>query len=158
MTENAPLNFCNQEAFQNGDLDFDGASYVPDWPNGSKNFPTSFRYAGPFTNGRTYPNIQFETDVAASEALCNVATGTDCTAPPLSAHFYPFWTLTNKQTIASSPQTGCVWNFGNINPTVTTNDFGKDAQYGTPDIARFGGTLTSAVMANPEFTKNCGAS
>jgi hypothetical protein len=158
MTESAPLNFCNQAAFQNGDLDFDGTSYVPDWPNGSKNFPTSFRYAGPFTNGRTYPNIQFETDVAASEALCNVATGTDCTAPPLSAQFYPFWTLTNKQTIASSPQPGCVWNFGNINPTVTTNDLGKDAQYGTPDIARFGGTLTSAVMANPEFTKNCGAS
>jgi len=37
------------------------------------------------------------------------------------------------------------------------NDFGQAAEYGTPDVARFGGTLTSAVMANPEFAKNCGA-
>jgi hypothetical protein len=151
-TESARLNFCYQGAFQNGDLDFDGTGYVPDWPDGSKNFPTSIQYVGPFTNGHTYPKIQFETDVAASEALCDTATGSQCTAPPLGAQFYPFWTLTNKQSSSGA----CVWNFGNVNPGVTTNDFGKDAEYGTPDVARFGGTLTSAVMPNAQSAKNCG--
>ncbi len=151
-TESARLNFCYQGAFQNGDLDFDGTGYVPDWPDGSKNFPTSIQYVGPFTNGHTYTKIQFETDVAASEALCDTATGSQCTAPPLGAQFYPFWTLTNKQSSSGA----CVWNFGNVNPGVTTNDFGKDAEYGTPDVARFGGTLTSAVMPNAQSAKNCG--
>jgi hypothetical protein len=157
VTESSRLNFCFQDAFQNGDLDYDGTGYVPDWPNGSPNFPTSIRYVGPFTNGHTYPDIQFETDAPGSESLCDVTTGTDCTAPPLGSQFYPFWTLTNQQSLGGRPGGACVWNFGNVNPGVTTNDFGKDAQYGTPDVARYGGTLISAVMANPEFAKNCGA-
>jgi hypothetical protein len=157
VTESSRLNFCFQDAFQNGDLDYDGTGYVADWPNGSPNLPTSMRYIGPFTNGHTYPNIQFETDAPGSESLCDVTTGTDCTAPPLGSEFYPFWTLTNQQSLGGHGGGACVWNFGNVNPGVTTNDFGKDAQYGTPDVARYGGTLTSAVMANPEFTKNCGA-
>jgi len=152
-TESSELNFCYQDAFQNGDLDFDGTGYVPDWPNGSRNFPTSIQYAGPFTRGHPYPDIQFETDIAASEALCDTATGAGCTAPPISAQFYPFWSLTNKQSRSGA----CVWNFGNVNPGVTTNDFGMDAEYGTPDVARFGGTLTSAVMPNAAFARNCGA-
>jgi hypothetical protein len=150
--ENSPVAFCIQNAFENGDLDFEGNSYIPDWPNGSKNFPTSFRYTGPFTNGHRYPSIQFETDAAASESLCNVATGVRCTAPPIGAKFYPYWTLTKKN---AKPGV-CVWNFGSNIAGVTTNDFGKAAQYGKPDVARFGGTLTSKVMPNPEFLKNCG--
>jgi len=150
--ENAPLNFCFQTAFQNGDLDFDGTGYVPDWPNGSRNFPTSIQYTGPLTRGHSYPDIQFETDVAGSEALCDVATGTDCTAPPLGAAFYPFWSLTNH-----SPSGTCVWNFGNDIANVTTNDFGKDAQYGAPNVARYAGTIISPVTANPALAANCAA-
>jgi len=58
-TESAQLNFCYQDAFQNGDLDFDGTGYVPDWPNGSTNFPTSIQYTGPFSRGHPYPHLQF---------------------------------------------------------------------------------------------------
>jgi len=47
-----------------------------------------------------------------------------------------------------------VWNFGNDQPR-TVADFGKDAQYGTPDLARFGGTNTSPVLPNPEFAGSC---
>jgi hypothetical protein len=133
---------CFQTAFQNGDLDFDGTGYRPDWPDGSANHPTSIAYTGPLTRGHTYPNIQFETNVAASEALCDTATGDGCTAPPQGAAFYPFWTLANQQSV-------CVWNFGNVIAGATTNDFGKTAEYGVPDVARFAGTLTSPVMANP---------
>jgi hypothetical protein len=151
-TENSPIAFCLQNAFENGDLDFEGNSYILDWPNGSSNFPTSFRYIGPFTNGHTYPSIQFETDAAASEALCHVGTGVGCTAPPISAKFYPYWTLTSK----GRAQGQCVWNFGADIAGVTTNDFGKAAEYGTPDVARFGGTLTSPVKPNPALSKTCG--
>jgi hypothetical protein len=152
-----PVAGCLDNAFQNGDLDFEGTSYQADWPNGSPNFPTTFRYIGPFTNGGGYPSVQFETDVAGTENLCNVTTGTGCTAPPTGAAFYPFWSMNNTQTVGSlSPTPGaCVWNFGNDIAGVTTQDFGRDAQYGTDDIARFGTTLTSPVTANPEFATGC---
>lgn len=145
-----PVAGCQQDYTQNGDLDFDGNSYLADWPNGSSNHPTSFAYSGPVSNGVPYPSIQFETDVAGSEADCNVSTGVGCTAPPAGAAFYPFWSL------ASSHAMGCVWNFGNSNPATTVNAFGGAAEYGSPDTARYGGTLTSPVMSNPQLN-GCGA-
>ena len=57
------------------------------------------------------------------------------------AAFYPFWSLGR----------GCLWNFGNRIPGQTINSFGGDAQYGVPAVARYGGTLTSAVLANPQI-------
>jgi hypothetical protein len=156
-TESAPVAICLQNYFQNGDLDFDGQSYQADWPNGSSSFPTSIRYIGPFTNKSTYPQIQFETDSAGSQNLCNTGTGAGCTAPPISAQFYPFWSMTNTQGISGLTTAGnCVWNFGNTITGVTTNNFGGDKQYGTPDVAQYGGTLTSTVMGNPEInTTSC---
>ncbi len=144
-----PIAGCQDNFFQNGDLDFDGSSYIKDWPDGSPNHPTSFAYVGPFSHGRSYPNIQFETDIAGSEANCNVTTGAGCTARPAGAKFYAFWSL------GRSHQLGCVWNFGNVIPGRTVSDFGRDAQYGTPDIARYGGTLTSPVLANPQTRRSC---
>jgi hypothetical protein len=47
-----------------------------------------------------------------------------------------------------------VWNFGNVIPR-TFQTFGKDAEYGVPDVARFAGTSTSPVMTNPEGTGVC---
>ena len=159
---------CNADQFQNGDLDFQGTPYQPDtWPNGSPDHPTSISYIGPFQrNGRPYPAVQFETDVGGSEFLCNTTTGAGCTAPPLGSKFYPFWTLGRlsgpaaRGPYGSSPAGGqmrpgaCVWYFGNVLPA-TTQDFGKDAEYGTPDVARYGGTIISAPMPNPEFSRSC---
>jgi hypothetical protein len=155
VTEVSQANWCNTGRYQNGDLDFDGVDYAPNtWPNGSSGHPTSFEYAGPFqANGRPYPQVQYETDVAASESLCNTTTGADCTAPPIGAKFYPFWSLSPLFSLGSHTA-GCVWNFGNDLPN-TVKDFGKDAQYGTPDVARFGGTLISAPAPNPEFSGGC---
>lgn len=156
-TENSPLAFCSQNFSQNGDLDFDGTPYQADWPNGSSNYPTSVRYVGPFTHGHTYPGVQFETDIGGSSNLCNTTTGVGCATPPTGAAFYPFWSINKTQTLGSlSSHSGvCVWNFGNDNPGVTTKDFGGSAQYGSPDLARYGGTLISSVIANPEFAKGC---
>ena len=141
-----PVAGCEQNAFQNGDLDFDGSSYIADWPDGKSTHPTSFQYTGPFDGkGHSYPSVQFETDAAGSEFLCNVATGAGCTVPATGAAFYPFWTLGSA----------CQWNFGNNIGHKTIENFGGAAQYGTPDVARYGGTLTSAVMPNPEFSGRC---
>ena len=149
-------NQCLNNKFQNGDLDFDGLDYVPNsWPDGTANHPTAFQYAGPFmASGQPYPRIQYETDLAASEILCNVNTGAGCTAPPIGAKFYPFWSMLKAPTVFGSQSTSCLWSFGNVVPN-TFETFGKDAEYGTPDVVRFGGTLTSAVLPNPEFTGAC---
>jgi hypothetical protein len=155
VTEVARVAECNQERTQNGDLDYDGQSYLPDWPDGSPNHPTTFQYIGPFTRGgHTYPLVQFETDAAGSENLCNVMTGAGCTAPPISAKFYPFWSLSPLFGGMGGHSAGCVWNFGNDQPN-TLLDFGRTAQYGAPNLARYGGTLISAPAPNPQFTGRC---
>jgi hypothetical protein len=158
-TESARTNQCYNNRYQNGDLDFEGQSYLPDWPNGSGRYPTTFQYAGPFTTGgHTYPTVQFETDVGGSSNLCNVANGAGCTVPPISAKFYPFWSLSragNGSGKGNGNGSGaCLWNFGNDQPKTLT-DFGGDAQYGTPNVARYGGTIISAPMPNPEFSGPC---
>jgi hypothetical protein len=154
-TESSRANICYQTAFQNGDLDFDGLSYRAVWPNGKSNRPTYIRYVGPFTNGHSYPSIQFETNTAGSSRLCNLNNGNNCTAPPVSARFYPFWTLNRSQTLTGLAQVGsCVWNFGNVSPS-TFRDFGKTAEYGQPHVARFAGTLTSPVRNNPTLRPSC---
>ena len=81
-------------------------------------------------------------------------TGVGCTAPPISAKFYPFWSLSPQFSALGTRATKCVWNFGNDQPN-TIRDFGKDAQYGAPNLARYGGTLISAVQANPQFSHGC---
>jgi hypothetical protein len=151
----ADANQCFANRFQNGDLDFDGLGYQSfAWPNGSRNHPTAFQYAGPFTaGGRTYPRIQFETDISGSANLCNTATGAGCVVPPTSADFYPFWSLSPLTGLGSHPS-ACGWNFGNVLPS-TMADFGKDAQYGAPDLSWYGGTNISAPMTNPEFSGRC---
>jgi hypothetical protein len=153
-TETSRANQCFANRYQNGDLDFDGLSYLPDWPNGSKNYPTSFQYIGPFTfGGKSYPTVQFESDIGGSSALCNTATGAGCTVPPISAKFYPFWSLSSLFSLGGHTA-GCVWNFGNDQPN-TLNDFGKDEQYGTPNVARYGGTIISAPQPNPTLSRSC---
>jgi hypothetical protein len=157
-TESSRLNFCYQNQFENGDLDYDGTSYSPDWPNGSSNFPQSFEYSGPTTNGHSYPSVQYETDGPASEQLCNIGTGANCVVPPVGAtgKFYPFWSATNKETLTGvTGAQPCLWNFGNDIKGITTNDFGKFKQYGHPDLARFGGTTISKVLPNPALKSTC---
>ena len=161
VKETWPVNFCGDNRFQNGDLDFDGIDYrATSWPDGSPNVPTSARFAGPFTvGGATYPQIQFESDAPGSEFLCNFATQFNCQVPPLGAKFYPFWTLTSKkgQTAGPFPAGSCTWDFGNVIPKVTTSTFGKDKEYGSADFARYGGTTISGIRANPEVTGKCPA-
>jgi hypothetical protein len=143
------LNFA-----QGGDLDFDGTSYLPDWPDGTTNNATSLLVSsakgegiGPLSatrgNGKyqqPYPKIQFETVVGASESTCK-PDGSGCTVPPEGAAFYPFYATTN-----SGPH--CTLLFGNLGG-VGIDDFGGDAQYGTPNLAWFFGTNSGGLRPNP---------
>jgi hypothetical protein len=152
-TEYSDANQCFADRFQNGDLDFDGLSYQASaWPAGSsRDHPTAFQYIGPFTNGRAYPQIQFETDVSGSSFLCDVATGVGCQVKPIGSDFYPYWSLGKSKSL---PLASCVWNFGGQLPT-TTRSFGGDAQYGNPDLSWYGGTNISAVQPNPQLSTRC---
>ncbi len=129
------------------DLDFDGTSYQADYPDGTRHTPTPLNFSGPrfaATGSKhytgTYPIMQFETTVAASETTCQ-PNGVGCTVPPAGAKFYPFYSVVNQGSF------GCTFLFGNI--THGVNTFGKDAQYGTPNLAWFFGQTSSGPMVNP---------
>jgi hypothetical protein len=134
-TEPDEYTACQDNEFQNGDLDFDGTPYWKEWPTGLTPtiYPSSFLDQFPSTNGRQYPQFYFQTDVALSEATClgNTQPGqggtlAGCTVPPPGpGGFYPYWTQL---------QVGhgfCALEFGNVSHGFGLNDFGKDTEYGT---------------------------
>jgi len=137
------LTGCQDNTFQNGDLDFDGSPYWTEWPTGTTAgpYPSTFVESMPTTRGRQYPSFFFQTDAALSETTCEGntlggggGTTSGCTVPPAGpGHFYPYW----SQTSAGG---ACVFEFGNVSSGV--NDFGKDAQYGTNKFL---------VLGYPEF-------
>jgi hypothetical protein len=147
-----------------GDLDFDGSSYLFDWPDGTTNNATSVAIQsvngggiGPLSAtgeeggyNQPYPIIQFETEVPASETNCQ-PNGVDCLVPPAAAQFYPFYALATGS--ASPNGQNCALIFGNFSgPDI--NNFGKDAQYGPPDLPWFfgqssGGPITNPCIPNP---------
>ena len=154
-----PVTGCIANVDQNGDLDFDGSSYIADWADGTANHPTSLKFLGPFdASGNTYTSTQFETNAPASEEHCNFSTFSGCVVPPPGPNaFYPFWSLENTQGLSGvSPSVvgACVWNFGNTSAGVTMNSFGGDAQYGTQS-GFFPGTMISSPAANPAVNLPC---
>ncbi len=154
-----PVDGCTEQWFQNGDLDFDGSSYVADWPDGdTTHHPTSWKILGPFDpSGAAYPDLQFQTNVPAAENGCDTASGSGCTAPPYGASFYPFWSTETTDAIAGLIPTvsgACYWNFG-ADATATSTDFSQDSQYGLPNTTDFPGLLQSGFIANPAIRGAC---
>ncbi|MBV9379161.1 MAG: hypothetical protein JOY82_10690 [Streptosporangiaceae bacterium] len=132
---------CEDNAFQNGDLDYDGNPYWPDWPTSATPnlFPATFRQAPPTTvGGAGYSRFQIQTDAALSESTCAYPNTTGCKVPPPTApgKFYPYWTLVGS----------CVWEFGNVR---SGNTFGKDAQYGSVPPGQGYPQLMGPIMRNP---------
>jgi hypothetical protein len=129
------------------DLDQDGLSYQPDWPDGTTAHPQSIaigaandKGVGPLSPSTTvegvyaepYRTIEFET--------------TEGTA---AAAFYPFYS--QNSTLAA-----CLFNFGNDIPTATTNDFGKAAQYDA--LTRTNPCIPGPVAHCQDFTTSANAS
>jgi hypothetical protein len=144
---------CQDNVFQNGDLDFDGSPYWTEWPTGllPTIYPSSFLEQFPTTNGRPYSKFFFQTDVALSESTCqgnSVAAGgtaTGCTVPPQGpGGFYPYWS-----EVHLGPY--CALEFGNVSRGFALSTFGKDAQYGTNQF----GTLGYPEFIGPTHRNQC---
>ena len=118
------------------DEDFDGQSYLPDWPGtlpdprkDAKVHPSPLLFTSPLANGATpYPSVAFETDLPAIETedaqfnppFCDPATGANCVNPPAGARFYPFFT--------TGVHAGtCTWQQGGNFIPGTTNHFGGNS-------------------------------
>ncbi|MEA2506420.1 MAG: hypothetical protein QOH48_1038 [Actinomycetota bacterium] len=133
---------CDNFFAANGDLDFDGSSYWPDWPSSTtpNRHPSPFLQREPKSRHALYKRIQFQTDAAASEASCK-PTGVGCAVPPPGApgHFYPWWTLAKVHG-------RCVWEFGQM---TNGNSFGKTAQYGQPALSWYYGNLEGRIKPLP---------
>jgi hypothetical protein len=134
-TSSAPdeLTGCQDNLFQNGDLDFDGTPYWTEWPTGTipTIYPSSFVESLPTSNGRQYSQFFFQTDIALSESTClgnslpgGGGTPSGCTVPPSGpGNFYPYWSELHVGNF-------CALEFGNVayGPGITS--FGQDAEYG----------------------------
>jgi hypothetical protein len=142
---------CEDNVFQNGDLDFDGQPYYADWPvavSPTQTLPGSFVQQLPASRESQYQQFQIQTDVAYSEPNCSVAqpTGPGCTVPPQGpGGFYPFWSFVQNQGRGGNqPASGngsgaaCAIEFGNVTSGPGVNDMGGDAQFGTDQAARLG--------------------
>jgi hypothetical protein len=126
---------CVDFLTQNGDLDFDGSPYWPEWPTGTSPtslYPGSFVQSQPVTGGQQYSRFFIQTDAALSESTCT-PKGEHCAIPPPNApgKFYPYW----SRATSGGP---CTILFGNVASAPGINDLGKDAQYGTDQVATFG--------------------
>jgi hypothetical protein len=121
--------------------DFDGPSYLPDWPGTNPNpfvdqalHPQPVRFTSPTTRGRNYSTIAFENDMPAFETqgaslnppFCDPNTGANCVNPPPGAAFYPFYSTTFRNGV-------CNWQEGGKFIPGTVNEFGGSsaAEYGS---------------------------
>jgi hypothetical protein len=134
------------------DNDFDGNSYLREWPGTFKNakldhrlHPTTVQFTSPRSDGAKYPHAAFETDLPRIEAadlggagVCDRTTGAGCVNPPPGAQFYPFFTTGHGFG-------GCVWQEGGRYIPGTTNTFG-----GTSKLAF--GSLLKLVYPEAGFT------
>lgn len=145
---------CMDNYAQNGDLDFDGTSYWPEWPTGPQptaTFPGSFVQQLPTSNGGQYAQFFLQTDTALSESSCQ-ASGAGCAipAPGSPGNFYPYWTRVSSGGSTAS----CTLEFGNVSSGAGVNDFGGDAQYGTDQQP----TLGYPEFEGPVMSNACGGS
>jgi hypothetical protein len=144
------------------DLDFDGSSYLFDWPDGTSNNATSIAIhsvkgggIGPLSASDTgkydhpFPIIQIETDVSASETTCQ-SNGDGCVVPPVAAQFYPFYAVAKNggNHNGSEDAENCTLLFGNFrDPDIKT--LGADAQYGASNLSWFFGQNSGGPRSNP---------
>ena len=146
----------------NSEIDFDGTSYLPDWP-GTLADPArdrqlhaeSFLFTSPQSSGQNYERVAFEADLPAIESTCDTFTGAGCVNPPAGAAFYPIYSTTGHRA--------CAWQEGGTNIPGTTNTFGgsSTSEYGSlvslvyppfpgfPETASFLEDFRNVLSANP---------
>ena len=145
---------------------FDGVPYKHLWADGNPDHADAFFFTSPLTGEDfdvQYSRVAFEADLPRIEIApafqhCNRTTGANCTLIPITddgtpADFYPFYSIGTRNG-------ECMWTLAADIPGFTTNDFGKNSQYGSLlplEYLRFGAhgqTLTRfndfrGVLDNP---------
>jgi hypothetical protein len=134
------------------DVDFEGDSYVTDWPDGTANSATSIQISSSTGNGigpqtavggqyrAGFSSMRFVTGVPASEKTCRTSIK-GCMVPPPGAAFYPLYVLDNFGS-------GCVLTLGNRIKGATIQDFGGESQWGKYDVP-VPGTFQGKEFTNP---------
>jgi hypothetical protein len=125
---------CQDNVFQNGDLDYDGSAYWPEWPTSTSpdRHPSTFVESMPSSHGGLYQQFFFQTDIALSESTCTPSTPSGCTVPPVGpGNFYPFWSVVAQHGT-------CALEFGNVTQGPRIATFGGSAQYGSVQLMRLG--------------------
>ncbi len=127
---------CQDDWFQNGDLDFDGTPYYDsDWPTSpstTSRLPGSFVENMTNSNGKQYSTFFFQTDIPLSESTCGASTPKGCSVPPKGpGGGYPYWSEVNSHG-------SCTFEFGNVATGSGVTNFGKDAQYGSNLLSKLG--------------------
>jgi hypothetical protein len=151
---------CLADYYQNGDLDFDGTPYWPEWPVGpspTAKLPGSFVESLPTSEDRQYDQYFVQTDLALSESTCAADPSTGCSVPPPNApgKFYPYWSRVSTGGFGGQDGHhggGCVLEFGNVSSGFGVDDLGRDAQYGTDLRA----TLGYDEFEGPVLDNSCG--
>ena len=112
-----PVSTCEQNQFENGDLDFDGTGYRKDWPNGSEQVPADVPVPRA-VHERAVPTCRSSSRrTSRRRRTCVTSAPAPAVRPRRSGRpgFYPFWSLTSKQKLTGVAGRGtCLWNFGNV--------------------------------------------
>ena len=137
------------------DFDFDGFSYQPVWPDGSRKHPGPLLFSSPKVQNQNgewveaMRSVRFETNMPSLQPLetCDLQ-GNGCTNPPPGANFYPWF-----HTVPSGR--GCAWTLSNDLPGQLSNFGGPQAAWGPVLSLDYGGgfqavnNFASAVLPNP---------
>ena len=106
------------------DLDHDGNSYLPQWPDGTPNHPSSLIIGSANDSGVGPMSTPTTNLTNFNEGYSTILFAT---TESTTGAFYPFYTQAG-----TGP--ACRFNFGNDIPDFTTADFGKAAQYTRVDL------------------------
>jgi hypothetical protein len=141
------------------DGDFDGPSYLNDWPgtgspkHDAKLDAQPIMFTSPVFNGsQRYAQVAFEANMPRIEypdfgGTCDFATGEGCVNPPPGAQFYPIYSTTSRGGKS------CTWQFGGPGIPGTTNNFGGSSvtEYSTNLLQLFYPSVNSSGQPAPLF-------
>lgn len=131
------------------DADFDGPTYLRDWPGtqSQRLAAQPYEFLSPtFNGGRKYQQVAFESNMPRIEfqdfngpgPFCDPSTGANCVNPPPGAQFYPFYTTAGVGS-------ACFWQLGGAHLPNTIRTFGGSSktEYGTTPLS-----LTYPIVTN----------
>ena len=130
---------CQDNIFQNGDLDFDGSPYWTEWPTGTRPtiYPSTFRGTVPDHERPAVLAVLLPDRHRAERVDVH---GDSATPHPERLHRAAAGAGRVLPVLEPSRSVGgiCALEFGNVSAGLGVTDFGKDAQYGTNQFTTLG--------------------